>query len=147
MYAKCGSTTKALQVFWEMQGRNSLTWTAIICGLAVHGHAHGAISYFAEMIDAGLMPDEITFIGVLSACSHGGQVEEGRKYFSQMSSKFNFCPDLKRYSCMVDLLGRAGLLEEAEELNKSMPKVADVIMGLFFACGLGCIVLCLSYLL
>lgn len=136
MYAKCGNITKALQVFWEMLGRNSLTWTAIICGLAVHGDAHGALSYFAKMIDAGLMPDEITFIGVLSACSHGGLVEEGRKYFSQMRSKFNLCPDLKHYSCMVDLLGRAGLLEEAEELIKSMPIVADAVVwgALFFAC-------------
>ncbi|GKV22244.1 hypothetical protein SLEP1_g32126 [Rubroshorea leprosula] len=138
MYAKCGNITRALQVFHEMPARNSLTWTAIIGGLALHGSAHDAISYFLEMIDVGLMPDEITFLGVLSACCHGGLVDEGRKYFAQMSSKFNLYPQLKHYSCMVDLLGRAGLLEEAEELINSMPiqfQTDAVVWGaLFFAC-------------
>lgn len=136
MYTKCGNITKALQVFREMPQRNSLTWTAVICGLALHGNAHDAISYFLEMIDIGLVPDEITFLGVLSACCHGGLVEEGRKYFAQMSSKFNLFPKLKHYSCMVDLLGRAGLLEEAEELMKSMPMEADAVVwgAFFFAC-------------
>lgn len=136
MYAKCGKITKAIQVFQELPGRNSLTWTAIISGLALHGNAHGAIAYFSEMIDNSVMPDEVTFLGLLSACCHGGLVEEGRKYFSQMSSKFNLSPKLKHYSCMVDLLGRAGLLEEAEELIKSMPIEADAVVwgALFFAC-------------
>lgn len=136
MYAKCGKITKALQVFQELPERNSLTWTSIISGLALHGNAHVAIAYFSEMIDNGLMPDEVTFLGLLSACCHGGLVEEGRKYFAQMSSKFNLSPKLKHYSCMVGLLGRAGLLEEAEELIKSMPIEADAVVwgALFFAC-------------
>ncbi|CAL2255368.1 unnamed protein product [Prunus armeniaca] len=136
MYAKCGNITKALEVFWDMPGRNSFTWTAIICGLALNGHAHVAISYFAEMINTGLVPDEITFLGVLSACCHGGLVEDGRKYFSLMTSKFNLFPELKHYSSMVDLLGRAGLLQEAEELIHSMPIKADAVVwgALFFAC-------------
>lgn len=136
MYAKCGNIARALQVFEEIPERNCLTWTAIICGLALHGNACDAISYFSEMIHIGLMPDEITFLGVLSACCHGGLVEEGRKYFSQMSSKFNISPKLKHYSCLVDLLGRAGRLEEAEELIKNMPMVADAAVwgALFFAC-------------
>ncbi|KAJ7947545.1 Pentatricopeptide repeat-containing protein [Quillaja saponaria] len=136
MYAKCGNIPKALQVFHEMPQTNSLTWTAVICGLALHGSAHDAIFYFSEMIHIGLMPDEITFLGVLSACCHGGLVEEGRKYFSQMSSKYNLRIKLKHYSCMVDLLGRAGLLEEAEKLVRNMPMEADVVTwgALFFAC-------------
>ncbi|CAN6694930.1 unnamed protein product [Malus baccata var. baccata] len=136
MYAKCGNITEALRVFRDMPGRNSLTWTAIICGLAHNGHAHDAITYFAEMIKTGLEPDEITFLGVLSACCHGGLVEEGRKYISLMKSKFNLCPKVKHYSCMVDLLGRAGLLQEAEQLINSMPMKADagVWGALFFAC-------------
>lgn len=136
MYAKCGNIRKALQVFQDMPQRNSLSWTAIICGLALHGNAYDAVSYFIEMIDIGLVPDEITFLGVLSACCHGGLVEEGRKYFAQMTSKFNLFPKLKHYSCMVDLLGRAGLLEEAEELIKSMPMEADAVVwgAFFFAC-------------
>ncbi|XP_027099677.1 pentatricopeptide repeat-containing protein At2g22410, mitochondrial-like [Coffea arabica] len=136
MYAKCGNISKALQIFKEMPARNSLTWTAIICGLAYHGDSSDALSHFFEMIQIGLVPDEVTFLGVLSACCHGGLVEEGRKIFAQMSSKFNIPPKLKHYSCMVDLLGRAGLLEEAEELIKSMPMEADAVVwgALFFAC-------------
>ncbi|KAA0059090.1 hypothetical protein IC582_003356 [Cucumis melo] len=134
MYAKCGNIKKAIQVFEEMPGRNSLTWTAIICGLALHGQAHAAISYFSEMISIGLVPDEITFIGVLSACCHGGLVDQGRDYFYQMSSKFGISPKLKHYSCLVDLLGRAGFLEEAEELIRSMPFEPDAVVwgALFF---------------
>ncbi|KAI3461092.1 hypothetical protein Pfo_017755 [Paulownia fortunei] len=136
MYAKCGNITKALQVFHEIPGRNALTYTAIIGGLALHGDAQDALSCFLEMIDAGLMPDEVTFLGVLSACCHGGLVEEGRKIFSQMSSKFNISPKIKHYSCMVDLLGRAGLLKEAIELLESMPMEADAVVwgAMFFAC-------------
>ncbi|XP_057455370.1 pentatricopeptide repeat-containing protein At2g22410, mitochondrial [Lotus japonicus] len=136
MYAKCGNIARALQVFQEIPQRNCLTWTAIICGLALHGNAHDAISYFSKMIHNGLMPDEITFLGVLQACCHGGLVAEGRKYFSEMSSKFNISPKVKHYSCMVDLLGRAGHLEEAEQLIKSMPMAADAAVwgALFFAC-------------
>ncbi|KAK2379283.1 pentatricopeptide repeat-containing protein, mitochondrial [Trifolium repens] len=136
MYAKCGNISRALQVFEEIPQRNCLTWTAIICGLALHGNAQDAISYFSKMIHVGVMPDEITILGVLSACCHGGLVEEGRKYFFEMRSKFNLSPKLKHYSCMVDLLGRAGHLEEAEELIKNMPMPADaaVLGALFFAC-------------
>lgn len=136
MYAKCGNVAKALQVFNEMPGRNSLTWTSIIGGLATHGNAHDAISHFSQMIDHGLVPDEVTFLGVLSACCHGGLVEEGRKFFNQMNSTFNLPPKLKHYSCMVDLLGRAGLLEEAEQIIKNMPIEADAVVwgALFFAC-------------
>ncbi|XP_019447172.1 PREDICTED: pentatricopeptide repeat-containing protein At2g22410, mitochondrial [Lupinus angustifolius] len=136
MYAKCGNIAKAVQVFEEIPQRNCLTWTSIICGLALHGNARDALSYFSKMINIGLIPDEITFLGVLSACCHGGLVEEGRKYFSQMSSKFNISPKLKHYSCMVDLLGRAGHLEEAEDLIKNIPMAPDaaVLGALFFAC-------------
>ncbi|KAK6138346.1 hypothetical protein DH2020_027930 [Rehmannia glutinosa] len=136
MYAKCGNITKALQVFHEIPGRNALTYTAIINGLALHGDAQDALSCFREMIDAGLTPDDVTFLGVLSACCHGGLVEEGREIFSQMSTKFNIPPKIKHYSCMVDLLGRTGLLKEAIELLDSMPVEADAVIwgAVFFSC-------------
>ncbi|GFP80030.1 pentatricopeptide repeat-containing protein at2g22410 mitochondrial [Phtheirospermum japonicum] len=136
MYAKCGNIEKALQVFNEVPERNALTYTAIIGGLALHGDAHDALSYFLEMIDAGLKPDEVTLLGVLSACCHGGLVKEGREIFSRMSSKFKISPKIKHYSCMVDLLGRAGLLNEALELIESMPMEADAVVwgAMFFAC-------------
>ncbi|KAG2328500.1 hypothetical protein Bca52824_011228 [Brassica carinata] len=136
MYAKCGNISEARSVFHGMQTRNSLTYTSIIGGLALHGDASAAISYFNEMIDAGIAPDEITFIGLLSACCHAGMIQAGRDYFSQMKSRFNLNPQLKHYSVMVDLLGRAGLLEEAEKLMETMPMEADAAVwgALFFGC-------------
>ncbi|CAN8303055.1 unnamed protein product [Cochlearia groenlandica] len=136
MYAKCGNITEARNLFHRMQTRNTLTYTSIIVGLAHHGDAHAAISYFNEMINAGLSPDEVTFIGVLSACCHAGMVETGRNYFSKMKSRFNLNPKLKHYSIMVDILGRAGLLEEAEKLVETMPMEADSAVwgALLFGC-------------
>lgn len=136
MYSKCGNIEKTLQVFHEMPIRNSLTWTAAIGALAHHGNGHDALSYFVEMVNSGLRPDDVTFLGVLSACCHGGLVEEGRKFFAQMSSKFKIPAKSKHYSCMVDLLGRAGLLEEAYELVQGVPAGADASVwgALFFAC-------------
>ncbi|XP_010472229.1 PREDICTED: pentatricopeptide repeat-containing protein At2g22410, mitochondrial-like [Camelina sativa] len=136
MYAKCGNISEAINVFHGIQTRNSLTYTAIIGGLALHGDASTAISYFDEMIDAGLAPDEITFIGLLSACCHAGLIQAGRDYFSQMKSRFNLNPQPKHYSIMVDLLGRAGLLEEADKLMENMPMEADAAVwgALLFGC-------------
>ncbi|KAJ6804122.1 pentatricopeptide repeat-containing protein, mitochondrial [Iris pallida] len=136
MYAKCGNIDKSLRTFNSMHERNTLTWTAIVCGLATHGHGRDAVDHFKRMVECGLTPDEVTFVGVLSACCHAGLVDEGRKYFSQMSTKYGIMPNRKHYSCMVDLLGRAGLLQEAEEFINSMPVKPDVVVWgvLFFAC-------------
>jgi pentatricopeptide repeat protein len=136
MYAKCGNIRKAVCVFKEIPEKNALSWTAMICGLANHGHVDEAIEHFQRMIELGLLPDEITFIGVLSACWHAGLVEEGRKFFSLMTSKCHLERKMKHYSCMVDLLGRAGHLDEAEELVNSMPMDPDAVVwgALFFAC-------------
>ncbi|XP_008798486.1 pentatricopeptide repeat-containing protein At2g22410, mitochondrial [Phoenix dactylifera] len=136
MYAKCGNIQKSLRVFREIPERNALTWTAMICGLASHGHADDAIKHFLKMTEIGLQPDEVTFVGVLSACCHAGLVDEGRIFFDQMTSKYKLVRKLKHYSCMVDLLGRAGLLDEAEELVKAMPMEPDAVVwgALFFAC-------------
>ncbi|XP_020244491.1 pentatricopeptide repeat-containing protein At2g22410, mitochondrial [Asparagus officinalis] len=136
MYAKCGNIKESLRIFNEMTERNTLTWTSIICGLSGHGHGKDAIKHFKRMIEIGLEPDEVTFLGVLSACCHAGLVDDGRVFFSQMSSKYRLQPKQKHYSCMVDLFGRAGLLQEAEELISSMPMEPDSVVwgALFFAC-------------
>ncbi|CAN6311235.1 unnamed protein product [Urochloa humidicola] len=136
MYAKCGNIKKAICVFKEVPEKNALTWTAMICGLANHGHADEAIEHFRRMIQLGLQPDEITFIGVLSACCHAGLVEEGREFFSLMDSKYHLKRKMKHYSCMIDLLGRAGHLDEAEKLVNTMPMDPDAVVwgALFFAC-------------
>ncbi|MED6138879.1 hypothetical protein PIB30_078712 [Stylosanthes scabra] len=134
---------EALTLFHEMQINNiepdKVTMINCLCACSQLGALDDGIwihHYIEKMIRVGLMPDEITFLGVLLACCHGGLVEEGRKYFSQMSSKFNILPKLKHYSCMVDLLGRAGHLEDAEELIRNMPIEEDAAVwgALIFAC-------------
>ncbi|CAN6479518.1 unnamed protein product [Victoria cruziana] len=136
MYAKCGNIKRSLRAFLDIPEKNSLTWTAMITGLASHGHGRDAISLFSEMINRGYLPDEITFLGVLSACCHNGLVDEGRHFFSQMTSRFNVMPKSKHYACMVDLLGRAGLLGEALELIEQNANMADAVVwgAFFFSC-------------
>ncbi|KAL5549828.1 hypothetical protein UlMin_000004 [Ulmus minor] len=125
MYAKCGSIDQALMVFKRMKHRDVYSCTAIIVGLALHGEVEMALSIFSEMPKVGVKPDEVTFIGVLTACSHAGLVVEGQKYFRDMLYVYELRPQTEHYSCMVDLLGRAGLLEEAEELIRNMPMEPD----------------------
>ncbi|OAY81611.1 Pentatricopeptide repeat-containing protein [Ananas comosus] len=122
MYAKCGLIDDARQVFDEMPERNVYTYSSMIAGLASHGRAYEAIALFREMVGAtNVAPNRVTLIGVLTACSHAGMVEEGRFFFAQMKDKYRIPRSADHYACMVDLLGRAGLVEEALELVKSMP--------------------------
>ncbi|XVF32250.1 hypothetical protein REPUB_Repub17cG0065300 [Reevesia pubescens] len=128
MYAKCGSIEKAVQVFDRISKPNTITWSAIIGGLAMHGRANDALDYISRMERQGVTPSDVVYIGVLSACSHAGLVEEGRLFFDHMVNVVGFEPRLEHYGCMVDLLGRAGLLKEAEEFILNMPiKPDDVI--------------------
>lgn len=125
MYAKCGSIDQALEVFSGMKCRDVYSYTAMIAGFAMHGQGERALSLFAEMSRVGIKPDEVTFIGVLSACNHAGLVDEGHRHFEDMSRVYDLHPQLEHYGCMVDLLGRAGLLEEAVEFVRSMPIQPD----------------------
>lgn len=125
MYAKCGSIDQAFRVFQGMKCRDVYSYTAMIVGLAIHGEAQKALEVFSEMSRVGIEPSEVTFVGVLSACSHAGLVEEGCKHFDDMSKVYNLKPQTAHYSCMVDLFGRAGLISEAVELVKYMPLVPD----------------------
>ncbi|KAF5203925.1 Pentatricopeptide repeat-containing protein [Thalictrum thalictroides] len=120
MYAKCGSIETSLEVFRGMRERDVSTWNSIIGGLAFHGHANESINLFTEMQREKMRPDDITFVGVLVACSHGGMVIEGRQYFDLMKNVYGIEPNIKHYGCMVDLLGRAGLLEEAFDFVDGM---------------------------
>nr|XP_012572136.1 pentatricopeptide repeat-containing protein At5g19020, mitochondrial [Cicer arietinum] len=130
MYAKCGSINSALQFFNQIRDEvfSVSPWNATICGLASHGHASTCLEVFSDMQRYHIKPNPITFIGVLSACCHAGLVEPGRRIFKSMNSAYNVEPDIKHYGCMVDLLGRAGLLEEAEETIRSMPMEADIVI-------------------
>ncbi|KAI3812222.1 hypothetical protein L1987_16929 [Smallanthus sonchifolius] len=114
LYSKCGCIDFAYRVFKHMQTRNLITWNSIISGLAQNGQGVEAIQMFNDMINEGIRPDSISFISVLFACSHAGLVDEGREYFILMNNKYGIEAGIEHYSCMVDLLGRAGQLEEAE---------------------------------
>ncbi|KAD7477095.1 hypothetical protein E3N88_00231 [Mikania micrantha] len=130
MYAKCGSINAALQVFNQVK-HNVMTispWNAIICGLAMHGHARLSLEIFSDLLKHGIQLNSITFIGVLSACCHAGLVEEGERHFKSMKNVYHIEPNIKHYGCMVDLFGRAGRLNEAEEMINNMPMKADVVI-------------------
>lgn len=120
MYAKCGSIERAVEVFWGMKHKDVSTWNSVIGGLAFHGHAEESLNLFKQMRRLKIRPNEITFVGVLVACSHAGKVEEGYQYFNLMRNEYNIVPNIKHYGCMVDILGRAGLLNEAFEFIDTM---------------------------
>ena len=104
-----------------MPSKNVFSWTALIQGLASNGQGEKALEYFKLMQKKNIDPNDVTFIGVLSACNHAGLVEEGRKVFLSMSNDYGIEPRIEHYGCMVDILGRAGLIEEAYEFIKNMP--------------------------
>ncbi|KAI8553791.1 hypothetical protein RHMOL_Rhmol05G0043400 [Rhododendron molle] len=100
----------------------------MIVGYAMHGQVIEAIDCFRCMRKDGVRPNSVTFVGVLSACVHGGMVQDGKRYFRMMESEYGIMPKLSHYGCMVDLLGRAGLLEEAREMVEGMPMEANVVI-------------------
>ncbi|CAA7055226.1 unnamed protein product [Microthlaspi erraticum] len=129
MYAKCGSVKDAVRVFGEMPERNAVSWNALISAFADNGDGEAAISAFTEMTHSGgLKPDAVSVLGVLTACSHCGFVEQGTEFFEAMSRVYGIAPGRKHYACMLDLLGRNGRFEEAEKLMEEMPFEADEIM-------------------
>ncbi|KAF0902464.1 hypothetical protein E2562_016288 [Oryza meyeriana var. granulata] len=131
MYAKCGAVDQAKEVFHAMALRDVYTYTSMILGLAMHGRGEEAISLFASMRRAGMTPNEVTLLGVLTACCHAGLVEEGLQQFNTMPA-----PRIEHYGCVVDMLGRAGRLDEAEELVAAMPMQPDTLIwgSLLAAC-------------
>ncbi|KAI9380633.1 hypothetical protein POPTR_016G128900v4 [Populus trichocarpa] len=128
MYAKCGRMDRAWEVFRGMRKKDRVVWNAAISGLAMSGHVKDALGLFGQMEKSGIKPDRNTFVGLLCACTHAGLVEEGRRYFNSMECVFTLTPEIEHYGCMVDLLGRAGCLDEAHQLIKSMPMEANAIV-------------------
>jgi pentatricopeptide repeat protein len=136
MYAKCGSIEDACRVFHKMPSRDVVTWNAMLRGCAMHGHGREALRHFEQMCDEGVQPDDITFVCVLSACSHAGLVDEGMCLYASMIRDYMIPAKLEHYTCMVDLLGRAGHLQEAENMIMAMPckPQAAAWMALLGAC-------------
>ncbi|KAG0451049.1 hypothetical protein HPP92_026616 [Vanilla planifolia] len=127
MYAKCGSLSMAQKVFDKMQVKNVISWTSMITGFGMHGEGRRALELFEEMNATGVEPNAVTFVGLLYACSHSGLVDEGRRLFKSMVHVYKIEPKHEHYGCMVDLLGRAKLVQEAIELIDSMPFPPNVV--------------------
>ncbi|XP_077233410.1 tetratricopeptide repeat (TPR)-like superfamily protein [Tasmannia lanceolata] len=121
MYSKCGRIDYASTIFGLMPLRNEFSWNSMISGYARHGHGELALELFKEMEHLDQKPDHVTFVGVLSACSHVGLLDQGFKYFESMAKNYGIIPRMEHYSCMVDLLARAGELDKVEEFVKRMP--------------------------
>ncbi|XP_057792032.1 pentatricopeptide repeat-containing protein At4g02750-like [Salvia miltiorrhiza] len=121
MYCSCGNIKEAYDVFKRIDDKDVISWNTIINGYARHGYGQEALQHFDSMKQTSIQPDEITMVGVLTACSHTGLVDKGTHYFYSMSQDHGIEPDIKHYNCFIDLLGRAGRLDEAQNLVKSMP--------------------------
>ena len=128
MYAKCGSMQEAMLTFYKMDSRDVFTWTAAIDGVANHGHGgNKALSMFSEMERQGIKPNEATFVSILMACSRSGLVQEGCLLFKRMVEAYQIQPKIEHLGCLLDMLSRAGLLQQAEELIKLMPPGEKII--------------------
>ncbi|CAK9275743.1 unnamed protein product [Sphagnum jensenii] len=125
MYTKSGNIEGACRVFDQMPARDVVSWNAMIGGYAQHGYGNKALELFKQMKTEGFKPDRITFVNVLSACNHAGLVDEGHQHFSSMDQDYKVMPTLDHYCCMVDLLGRTGCLQEAEDFIQRMPFEPD----------------------
>ncbi|KAF6154874.1 hypothetical protein GIB67_018311 [Kingdonia uniflora] len=125
MYAKCGSIDEACEFFEKMWEKDVISWSTIIVALAKHGRAREAIQRFTEMERSRVLPNGITFLGILSACAHAGLLSEGLHYFDLLKENYFIDPTVEHYGCMVDLLGRLGYLDRAFEFINSMPIKPD----------------------
>lgn len=138
MYSKCGRIDLARKVFKETEDKKVFVWNSMLGGLAMHSFGEEAIELFDKMIKYGIEPNEITYICILAACNHSGLVSVGLSLFNQLIEDHKLQPKMEHYGCLVDLLGRAGLLYEAFRLVKTMPLQADgtVWRALLGACKL-----------
>ncbi|KAJ7540063.1 hypothetical protein O6H91_10G000500 [Diphasiastrum complanatum] len=128
MYAKCGCTEDARELFENMSERDVVSWNAMIAGYAQNGLAQEALALFEQMQGEGTKPGEVTYISVLSACAHSGLVDQGRYVFDSMCKNHGVTPTKEHYACMVDLLGRAGYLAYAELFINKMPIQPDSVV-------------------
>ncbi|PWA71288.1 tetratricopeptide repeat (TPR)-like superfamily protein [Artemisia annua] len=137
MYTKCGAVDEAQQVFSRLPERDLISWTTMITAYGSHGRAFEALKLFQEMQNFNIKPDRVVFLAVISACSHAGLVNEGCHYFNQMVNDYSIKPKIADYSCLVDLLGRAGRLHEAYAIlqrTASIREDVELLSTLFSAC-------------
>ena len=139
MYCKCGNVNLAYAVFKKALDKDVTLWTAMISGLAFHGHGTKALDLFWDMQKEGVAPNGVTFVAVLSSCSHAGLLDEGCKIFDAMKQSFSIEPGIEHFGCMVDLLARSGRLYDAVGLARSMPmKQSRSIWGSILSASSAC---------
>ncbi|KAK7319297.1 hypothetical protein RJT34_04016 [Clitoria ternatea] len=138
MYAKCGNMRDARMLFDNTREKDVASWNIMITGYGMHGYGDEALDMFSRMCKAHMTPNEISFVGLLSACSHAGMVKEGLEFLSEMESKYGVSPSIEHYTCVIDMLCRAGQLMEAYDLVQIMPFKADPVgwRSLLAACRL-----------
>lgn len=124
MYGKCGRLDEARALFNRLRPKELISWNAMITAYSQQGYGKQAVEFYEKMLQEDVRPDEVTFVSLLSACSHAGLIDEGHGYFISMSVVYNLSPSLEHYVCLIDLFGRAGWLEEAEDLIQVMPHKA-----------------------
>ncbi|PIA32749.1 hypothetical protein AQUCO_04400150v1 [Aquilegia coerulea] len=125
MYAKCGVVEDSYKVFDKMPEKSVVTWNSLIVANAQNGYSNKALLLFQEMVHCGVVPSSITFTGVLLACSHAGLVEDGKEYYNCMISYYKISPSVEHCTCMVELLGRSGYINDAESFLLSSPFVSE----------------------
>uniref|UniRef100_A0ACD5ZEC5 Uncharacterized protein n=1 Tax=Avena sativa TaxID=4498 RepID=A0ACD5ZEC5_AVESA len=134
MYARCGQVEFARQVFAKMRKRTVVSWNSMIVGFAANGRCTDALEHFEAMRRARFKPDAVTFTGVLTACSHVGLTDQGLRYYDAMKAEYSIAPRMEHYGCVVDLLGRAGRLDEAMQVVTTMPmRPNEVVLGALLA--------------
>ncbi|KAJ7946483.1 putative Pentatricopeptide repeat-containing protein [Quillaja saponaria] len=139
MYSRNGDLCSTRLAFKQLMVKDVISWTAMILAYSNHGHGHHALQLFALMLRSGTKPDEVTFVGVLSACSHSGLVNKGRRLFDSIKGAYDLNPKAKHYACLIDLLGRAGQVDEAMNVVCKVPPSErdEVVLGsLLGACRL-----------
>lgn len=138
MYYKCGDLNESVKIFSRMPKKNSISWNTMIAAFARHGNGHRAIDLYEEMKLEGVEPTDVTFLSLLHACSHGGLVEKGMEFFNSMTEVYRISPRTEHYACVVDMLGRAGLLNEAKSFIKGLPVKPDLLVwqALLGACSI-----------
>ncbi|KAB2007565.1 hypothetical protein ES319_D10G038400v1 [Gossypium barbadense] len=135
LYVKCGVLGLARLLFDMIPSKDLVSWTVMIAGYGMHGYGNEAIATFNEMRDAGIEPDEVSFISILYACSHSGLLEQGWRFFYIMKNDFNIEPKLEHYACMVDLLSRTGNLSKAYKFIETLPIAPDATIWGALLCG------------
>ncbi|WJX85425.1 hypothetical protein P8452_67881 [Trifolium repens] len=138
MYSKCGDLSDSLRVFYHMTQKNSISWNSIIAAFARHGDGFKALQFYEEMIVEGTAPTDVTFLSLLHACSHAGLIEKGMELLESMTSDHGIIPRSEHYACIVDMLGRAGHLNEAKKFIEGLPEDSGVLVwqALLGACSI-----------